>query len=152
MKLFLSSILITIFTALSLLSVSAQIRWDKLEVVKEADPIIPTLKKWQQSLAAKYQKGGVAVPAFSSSYELPFQSLKTLFPDHRFFAMSWSEKLVEGKEKEAVGLAHGLGVTLVCDAQGSVIKELAHSGNYLPPVHFFPQEACPQNRLSCREL
>jgi len=122
--------LCAVVIALSAWNADAQIRWQKLAVVEESDPATPALKQWKQTLAAKYKKGGIIVPDFSSSYELPSQSLKTLFPDKRFFAMSWCERPAEGKEKEAIGLAFCLGTTLVCDAEEKVIKEVFHTGNY----------------------
>jgi hypothetical protein len=122
--------LITIATILSLGAASAQIRWEKLSVVADSDPAAPALKEWQQGVEAEYKKDGLIIPTFSSWFELPFDSLKTLFPDHRFFATSWSEMHAPGKEKEVMGLAAGLETTLVCDAKGKLVKEVHHTGNY----------------------
>ena len=121
--------LITIATILSLGAASAQIRWEKLSVVADSDPAAPTLKEWQQSVEADYKKDGLIIPTFSSWAELPFDSLKTLFPGHRFFAASLIERHAPGKEKEVMGLG-GLETTLVCDAKGKLLKEVHHTGNY----------------------
>ena len=123
-------IIIILVVALSLSNINAQIRWQNLVPVEEADPLAPALKKWKQSVAARYQQGGIIVPIFKSQHELPFKSLKLLFPNHRFFTISWSETPAKGKEKDAIGLALDLGVTLVCNDQGKIIKEVSHSGNY----------------------
>jgi hypothetical protein len=122
--------LLAIATVLTLCAASAQTRWDQLAKVVDTDLAAPALNEWQQSVEGKYRQGGVVVPTFSSWFVLSFDSLKTLFPQHRFFAVSWSEKPAPGKEKEAIGLAFGLEATLVCDATGKTIKEFHHSGNY----------------------
>lgn len=120
----------TIATVLTLSVASAQMRLDQLTEVEDSDPAVPALKEWQQGIEARYRQGGFIVPAFSSWFALSFDSLKTLFPQHRFFAISWSEGAAPGMEKEAIGLAVGLEATLVCDAAGKTIKELHHTGNY----------------------
>jgi hypothetical protein len=122
--------LLTVATVLTLSVASAQIRWGQLTKVSDSDSAAPALKEWQQSVESKYRQGGVAVPTFSSWFVLSFDSLKTLFPQHRFFAVSWSERPAPGKEKEAIGLAFGLEATLVCNAAGKTIKEVHHTGNY----------------------
>jgi hypothetical protein len=122
--------LLTIATVFTLSVANAQMRLDQLTKVEDSDPAVPALKEWQKSIEAKYRQGGVIVPSFSSWFVLSFDSLKSLFPQHRFFAVSWSERPAPGKEKEAIGLAFGLETTLVCDAAGKIIKEVHHTGNY----------------------
>lgn len=120
-------ILIVLVVTLSV--ASAQIRWDQLEKVADTDSAAPELKKWQQRVEAEYRQGGMIVPRFSSAFELPFESLKILFPQHRFFAISWLETPAPGKEKIALGLSSPE-VTLVCDTAGKIVKEVNHTGNY----------------------
>ncbi len=122
--------LLTVTAALTLSVASAQNRWDQLTKVADSDSAAPALKEWQQGVETKYWQDGVVVPIFSSWFVLSFDSLKTLFPEYRFFAVSWSERPAPGKEREAIGLAFGLETTLVCDATGKAIKEVHHTGNY----------------------
>ena len=109
---------------------SGQLRTDKLTRVLESDSVFPALKEWQHDADARYQQGGMVIPTFSPWFELPFDSLTTLLPRHRFFAISWSEKAAPGKEEEAIGLAMFLSKTIVCDAEGKILKALHHTGNY----------------------
>lgn len=122
--------LFTLAAVFTLSVANAQIRQDQLTKLADSDSATPALKEWLQSVEANYKQGGVVVPTFSAWFVLSFDSLKTLFPQHRFFAISWSESAVPGKEKETLGLASGLETTLVCDAAGKTVKELHHTGNY----------------------
>jgi hypothetical protein len=103
----------------------AQIRWDAVTSVAPDDPCMPVIREWQQKLLENYNDdrfGRLARPDFLRWAELPFPSLKALFPQHRFFTITWSERPVPGKEKEAVGLAAGLEETLVCDSDSKLVK------------------------------
>jgi hypothetical protein len=106
---------------------NAQTRWEKLTKVEDGDTAVPTLKEWEQELADIFRKQGRVEPAISSWHVLQFDSLKTLFPQYRFFAVSWSERPTPGK-LESLGI--DLGVTLVIDGQGKRVKELQHNGDY----------------------
>ncbi|MCF6313479.1 MAG: hypothetical protein L3J39_13625 [Verrucomicrobiales bacterium] len=122
--------LLVITILLSISVTSAQIRWDQLTKVTDSDSATPALEEWQQNVEAKYKQDGLIVPTFSTWFVITADSLNTLFPRHRFFAISWSEMPTPGKEKEAIGLAIDLEITLVCDAEGKIAKEVHHTGNY----------------------
>ncbi len=92
---------------------------------------MPALAKWQQDIIAKYAKTAIAEPLFASWHELPFATLKKLFPERRFFTNAWMERPVPGKEKEAIGLGGGE-YTLICDRNGKLVSEIYHYGNYDP--------------------
>ena len=110
---------------------SAQIRWDALKPVAADDITMPALRAWQQKVVENYSKNGIAEAHFSSWAELPFPSLKKLFPGLRFFTASWDERPAPGKEKQALGLGGGE-YTLICSADGKLAKEIYHYGNYDP--------------------
>ena len=104
----------------------AQIRWEAL--VRDRDPSLPTLLEWQRKIEASYAKDGRIRPDFGSWSELPFDTLKRLFPGLRFFTNAWLERAVPGK-----GRVSGLGggeYTLVCDSKGKLVAEIYHYGNY----------------------
>ena len=123
-------LLITVAAMLSLGAASGQIRWEKMTAVEDSNPAAATLKECQQGVEDDYKKGGLIVPTFSSWFEMPFDSLKSMFPDCRFFVISWSERPAPGKENEVLGLASGIEGTIVCDAKGKLVKKLQQSGNY----------------------
>lgn len=122
--------LLTLVIVFALSTAGAQIRWQQLTQITDSDPAAPTLKKWQQSIEADSRKHGDIVATFTPWYALPFASLRTLFPQHRFYAVSWSQHPPPGTEKNALGLALGIETTLVCDATGNLVKEVQHTGNY----------------------
>jgi hypothetical protein len=111
---------------------TAQIRWDKLTPVAADDIAMPALRDWQQKIVENHNKQGVIRPEFLAWSELPFPSLKKLFPGLRFFTTSWSERAAPGKEKEAISLALGLEVTLACSPEGKFLNQFFQGGDYVP--------------------
>lgn len=110
-----------------------QNRRDAFTPVAPDDPAMPTLLEWQKKVTDNYNASeSFARAHFSSWAEQAFPSLKSLFPQLRFFTTDWSETPAPGKEREAVGLGLGIEVTLVCDSKGKLVKELFHTGNYDP--------------------
>jgi hypothetical protein len=90
---------------------------------------MPTLREWQRKVEADYFRSNYAKPEFASWHEIPASSLANLFPDLRFFTTSWSERPIPGKER-AAAFAWGLGVTLICTADGKLVRSVGHHGNY----------------------
>src|SRR5262245_5976460 len=87
------------FLVLSTPVVSAQIRQSLLNRVSDDDAAMPTLRGWQDKITADYSKHGNVEARFTAWYELPFSSLQRLFPGHRFFTISWSQRAIPGREK-----------------------------------------------------
>ena len=123
--------LLTLILLLGASVLSAQIRWEAVKPVPADDIALPALRSWQEKITEGYRKNGSAGAQFSTWAELPFPSLKKLFPELRFFAVSWSELPTPGVNKP-FSLALGMEYTLVCDANGKIVKEISHYGNYEP--------------------
>lgn len=107
----------------------AQIRYEDLKLMDAKDPARPALEAWKRKVLEGYEKSFVEVSFNSVWYEMPFASLKRLFPNYRFFAIEWNERPVKGKEKEVIGLGGGE-YTLVCSKDHKVVYEIYHYGNY----------------------
>ena len=119
-----------VFILIAATIVNAQFRWDTLTNVKDTDVAFATLQSWQSKTDDIYKKGGFAVATFSSWFALPFESLKTLFPEKLFYTINWSERPAPGKENESFGFAFGIGITLVCGKDGKLITEISPDGNH----------------------
>ncbi|MGJ8724407.1 MAG: hypothetical protein ACSHYB_19635 [Roseibacillus sp.] len=121
---------ITIVSLILLQTAQSQIRWENLVKVEAKDEVLAPVADWKEQVRTNYGKQGYIVPEFSDAYELPFDSLKKLFPETRFIALSWAERPAPGKEDVMFGRALGLGVTLVFDSENKILKSLSHHGNY----------------------
>lgn len=121
--------LLTVAAAVTLGPANAQMRIGELAKAEKSDPATPVLMEWQQGIEDEYEKGGLITPIFSDWFVLSSDSIKTLFPQYHFYAVSWMEKPAPGKEAQALGLS-GHETTLVYDPAGKVIGHLSHTGSY----------------------
>lgn len=99
--------------------------------VAESDPIYRTLTTWKEKVTNKYSKSGYSRPEFGSWSEIPSESLKSLFPEFRFFTIHWNEvPIKERKNEEPASRAYGLYIMLACRIDREEWTELFGYGNY----------------------
>jgi hypothetical protein len=122
--------ILLLLCCVSLLAADGPFRTKFLKV-PEDDPIQPTLNAWKEKVTKRYAETCYSRPAFGSWSEIPSDSLKTLFPEHRFFTIHWNEMPIEeGKDDKLVSRAYGLYVTLACRKDKAEWIEIFGFGNY----------------------
>jgi hypothetical protein len=101
-----------------------------LKSVSTNDVAFPCLKTWQSETLSRYQKDGLIEPKFSLWSEIETEPLRTLFPQYRFFTVSWDEIPGPSAGAKQVGMAFGLYVILAVGTQTNNISSFFGHGNY----------------------
>lgn len=97
--------------------------------LEESDPAAAAVKAWQENVDKEHRKQSITAK-FRGQWLLESEDLKAWFPDYRFIITEWSQAPLPGEMwKVGEGLAARLGVTLVCNAKGELVKEMLHWGN-----------------------
>ena len=106
----------------------ARPRFNTLPQVAADDKAMPALREWQKKVGDNYKKGGVVIATFTPWYEMATPSLRKLFPNLRFFAISWDERQNPAIKEPLGGMGAGLEFIVVCDKEGKYTAEMCGWG------------------------
>lgn len=109
--------------------------------ISRDDPIQSTLLAWKKKIAQRYDASIHTRPMFGSWSEISSKSLKELFPEYRFFTISWNEAAtVGGKGDMHVSRAVGLYSIFAWHPEKSGWTEFYGFGNYEEYGQFLSQQ------------
>ena len=121
-----SLILLLATVLIPVISGYAQLRQIPSLMVAKDDPVLPTLTKHQDAISAAYAKDKLILPRFSPWFRVVSPSGAKLFPELRFYTISWDENLhpeaPRGPGLSPIGRAIGLEKTVPIIAETNEIK------------------------------
>lgn len=104
------------------------------------DDMAATLEEWRARIESMQEADGDCIAEFTAWSEIDTAPVRGLFPDYRFFTITWNQRPVDETKALTRAYAWGLAVTLAVARDTHSVTEFSHYGNYVEFGDFLRRE------------